>query len=160
MVIKVRKGSNIPLVAQREEIRDILRLHDELVRHRTLWDAEPWLELDMSTPQLKALLLISEEEGLRMRELARRLGGSFSNATVLVDRLVDRGLVERLADAEDRRVVLVRAADEGQQLIDQLVTSWRTLSTPLLEALAPEDLSKVHEALRVLLEAARQNRKT
>jgi DNA-binding MarR family transcriptional regulator len=112
----------------------------------------------MSTPQLKALLLISEEEGIRMRELARRLGGSFSNATVLVDRLVDRGLVERMADPQDRRVVLVRAADKGQQLIDQLVTSWRTLSTPLLEALTPQDLSKVHEALRVLLEAARRDR--
>ncbi len=158
IVLKVRKESNIPLVAQAEDIRDILRLQDELVRHRALWDAEPWLELDMSTPQLKALLLISEEEGIRMRELARRLGGSFSNATVLVDRLVDRGLVERLADSQDRRVVLVRAADEGQQLIDQLVTSWRTLSTPLLESLAPEDLSKVHEALRVLLEAARRDR--
>jgi DNA-binding MarR family transcriptional regulator len=157
-VTKGRKASNIPLVAQTEDIRDILKLQDELVRHRALWDAEPWLELDMSTPQLKALLLISEEEGLRMRELARRLGGSFSNATVLVDRLVERGFVERLADPQDRRVVLVRAADEGQQLIEQLVTSWRTLSTPLLEALAPEDLSKVHEALRVLLEAAQQNR--
>lgn len=157
MVTKVRKASNIPLVAQAEEIRDILRLQDELVRHRVIWDAEPWLELNMSTPQLKALLLISEEAGIRMRELARRLGGSFSNATVLVDRLVDRGLVERLADPQDRRVVLVRAADEGRQLIEQLVTSWRTLSSPLLETLAPEDLSKVREALRVLLEAAQQN---
>jgi hypothetical protein len=90
IVLKVLKGSNISRVAQAEDIRDILRLQDELVRHRALWDAEPWLELDMSTPQLKALLLISEEEGIRMRELARRLGGSFSNATVLVDRLVDR----------------------------------------------------------------------
>jgi hypothetical protein len=57
IVLKVRKGSNIPRVAQAEDIRDILRLQDELVRHRALWDAEPWLELDMSTPQLKALLL-------------------------------------------------------------------------------------------------------
>ena len=160
IVLKVRKEGNIPLMAQTDEIRDILKLQDELVRHRALWDAEPWLELDMSTPQLKALLLISEEEVIRMRELAHRLGGSFSNATVLVDRLVDRGLVERLADPQDRRVVLVRAADEGQQLIDQLVTSWRTLSTPLLESLAPEDLSKIHEALRVLLEAARRDRET
>jgi DNA-binding MarR family transcriptional regulator len=157
MVLKILKGGKIPLVAPAEEIRDILRLQDELVRYRALWDAAPWLELDMSTPQLKALLLISEEEGIRMRELARRLGGSFSNATVLVDRLVDRGLVERMADPQDRRVVLVRAADEGQRLIDQLVTSWRTLSTPLLESLTPQDLSKVQEALRVLLEAARRD---
>lgn len=159
MVTKIRKKSNIPTMGQTEEIRDILRLQDELVHHRTVWNAEPWLELNMSTPQFKALLLISEEEGVRMRELARRLGGSFSNATVLVDRLVDRGLVERLADPQDRRVVLVRATEDGRQLIEQLVTCWRTLSASLLEALDPQDLSTIHEALRVLLKASRQNRK-
>jgi DNA-binding MarR family transcriptional regulator len=157
MVTKVRKKSNIPARMQTEEIQDILRLQDELVRHRTVWNAEPWLELNMSTPQFKALLLISEEEGVRMRELARKLGGSFSNATVLVERLVDRGLVERLADHQDRRVVLVRATEEGRQLIEQLVTCWRSLSASLLEALEPEDLSAVHEALRVLLKASRHN---
>src|SRR5215210_5181138 len=156
MVTKIRKKSNIPVVGQTEEIRDILRLQDELVHHRTVWNAEPWLELNMSTPQFKALLLISEEEGVRMRELARKLGGSFSNATVLVDRLVDRGLVERLADPQDRRVVLVRTTQEGQRLIEQLVTSWRMLSAPLLESLAPQELSTVQEALHVLLKATQE----
>ncbi|MDQ3841360.1 MAG: MarR family transcriptional regulator [Actinomycetota bacterium] len=142
---------------QAEEIQNILELQDKLVRYRKVWDVGPWLELDMSTPQLKALLLISEEKGIRMRELAHRLGGSFSNATVLVDRLVDRGLVERMAEPQDRRVVLVRATEDGQHLIEQLVTSWRTLSAPLLETLTSEDLATVRKALRVLLEAA-QNR--
>jgi DNA-binding MarR family transcriptional regulator len=113
-----------------EEIRDVLKLQDELVRHRIAWDVGPWLELEMSTPQLKALLLVSEEEGIRMRDLARRIGGSFSNTTVLVDRLVERGFAERLAEPQDRRVVLVRATKEGRRLVEQLVTSWRALSSP------------------------------
>jgi DNA-binding MarR family transcriptional regulator len=142
---------------QAEEIQNILELQDQLVRYRKVWDVGPWLELDMSTPQLKALLLISEEKGSRMRELAHRLGGSFSNATVLVDRLVDRGLVERMAEPQDRRVVLVRATEDGQHLIEQLVTSWRTLSAALLETLTSEDLATVRKALSVLLQAA-QNR--
>jgi len=142
---------------QAEEIQNILELQDQLVRYRKVWDVGPWLELDMSTPQLKALLLISEEKGIRMRDLAHRLGGSFSNATVLVDRLVDRGLVERMAEPQDRRVVLVRATEDGQHLIEQLATSWRTLSAPLLEALTSEDLATIRKALRVLLEAT-QNR--
>jgi DNA-binding MarR family transcriptional regulator len=139
---------------QAEEIQDILELQDQLVRYRKVWDVGPWLELDMSTPQLKALLLISEEKEIRMRELAHRLGGSFSNATVLVDRLVDRGLVERMAEPQDRRVVLVQATEDGQHLIEQLVTSWRTLSASLLETLTSEDLATVRKAFRVLLEAA------
>jgi DNA-binding MarR family transcriptional regulator len=145
-------------MGQKEEIQNVLRLRDELVRHRVVWDVEPWLELDVSTPQLKALLLISEEKVVRMRELAYRLGGSFSNATVLVDRLVDRGLAERLAEPQDRRVVLVQTTEDGQRLIERLATSWRTLSAPLLESLAPEERAAVHEALRVLLKAARGNR--
>ncbi len=140
-----------------EEIQDILQLQDELIRYRAMWDVKPWLGLDMSTPQFKALILIYEEEGVRMRELARRLGGSFSNATVLVDRLVDRGLVERMADSQDRRVVLVRATNNGQRLVEQLITSWRSLSPSLLKALEPGDLTKVSEALRVLVKAAQSN---
>lgn len=143
---------------QTGEIKDILKLQDELIHHRAIWDAGPWLELDMSTPQLKTLLLISEEKEIRMRELARHLGGSFSNATVLVDRLVERGLVERLAEPQDRRVVLVRTTEKGESLIEQLITSWRAISAPLLETLPPEDLATVHDALRILLEAARKNR--
>jgi DNA-binding MarR family transcriptional regulator len=140
-----------------EEIQDILELQDELIRHRAMWDVEPWLGLDMSTPQFEALILIYEEEGVRMRELARRLGGSFSNATVLVDRLVDRGLVGRMADSQDRRVVLVRVTKSGRHLVEQLVTSWRSLSPSLLKALDPDDLTKVSEALRVLVKAAQRN---
>ena len=112
------------------------------------------MELNMSTPQLKALLLISEEEAIRMRELARKLGGSFSNATVLVDRLVERGLVERMMEPQDRRVVLVRATEDGRLLIEQLVTSWRSLTESLLKSLSAEDLETVRKALDILVGAA------
>jgi DNA-binding MarR family transcriptional regulator len=157
VITKVREKSNILGMAREEEIQDILRLQAELIHHRAVWDPDPWLELNMSTPQLKALLLISRDEGIRMRELARKLGSSFSNATVLVDRLVDRSLVERLAEPQDRRVVLVWTTRKGRRLIERLVTSWRVLSTPLLETLTSEDLATVHKALRVLLEAAQKN---
>ena len=141
---------------QQEEIRNILRLQDEIIQRRAVWDTGPWLELNMSTPQLKALLLISEEEAIRMRELARKLGGSFSNATVLVDRLVERGLVERLMEPEDRRVVLVRTTKEGQALIEQLITSWRALHEPVLSLMDPEDLAALSRGLTALLEASKR----
>ena len=53
VMTKVQNRSNIPIMSETKEIRDILRLQDELVRHRAVWDAEPWMELDMSTPQLR-----------------------------------------------------------------------------------------------------------
>ena len=144
---------------QRDNVDQVMRLQDELIHHRALLDAGPWLDLNMSTPQLKALLLISEEEAIRMRELARKLGGSFSNATVLVDRLVERGLVERMMEPQDRRVVLVRATQGGRNLIEQLVTSWRSLTKPLLQSLPSEDLETVRKALSILIGAAQSGEK-
>jgi DNA-binding MarR family transcriptional regulator len=47
-----------------------------------------------------------------MRELAPKMSGSFSNATALIDRLGKRGLVDRLAEPQGRRVVLVRVSEE------------------------------------------------
>ena len=159
MLKKIMEDSSISNMNQKDGIKRILMLQDELIHHRALLDAGPWLELNMSTPQLKALLLISEEEVIRMRELARKLGGSFSNATVLVDRLVERGLVERLMEPQDRRVVLVRATEDGRLLIEHLVTSWRSLTGPLLESLSPEDLETVSKALSILVGAAREGEK-
>ena len=144
---------------QREKVKQVLRLQDELIHHRAMLDAGPWLELNMSTPQLKALLLISEEDAIRMRELARKLGGSFSNATVLVDRLVERGLVERMMEPQDRRVVLVHATEDGRLLIEQLVTSWRSLTESLLGSLSPDDLETVRKAMGILVGAAQDRDK-
>ncbi|WP_166394889.1 MarR family winged helix-turn-helix transcriptional regulator [Rubrobacter marinus] len=146
-------------MAKSDTVKKVLRLQDELIHYRAVLDAGPWLDLNMSTPQLKALLLISEEDAIRMRELARKLGGSFSNATVLVDRLVERGLVERMMEPQDRRVVLVRATEDGRLLIEQLVTSWRSLSEPLLERLSTEDLETVRKALDILVGAAQAREK-
>ena len=159
MLKKISEGSSIRAMDQREKVKQVLRLQDELIHHRAMLDAGPWLELNMSTPQLKALLLISEEDAIRMRELARKLGGSFSNATVLVDRLVERGLVERMMEPQDRRVVLVHATEDGRLLIEQLVTSWRSLTESLLGSLSPDDLETVRKAMGILVGAAQDRDK-
>src|SRR5436190_8455917 len=59
-------------------------------------------EWDMSVAQVRALYALREP--LSMRELAERLYLDPSNLTALVDRLEELGLVERRADADDRRV--------------------------------------------------------
>src|SRR4028119_1865735 len=61
-------------MGQKDDVRSILELQDEIVQRRAVWDSAPWLELNMSTPQLKALVLISDEGAVRMRELGRKLG--------------------------------------------------------------------------------------
>ena len=54
-----------------------------------------------------------------MGEVAEALLFSSGAATKLFDRLVERGLVERSADPNDRRCVIVSLTDEGSALIDR-----------------------------------------
>ncbi len=69
-------------------------------------------------PQYDALLRLSLAGGtcLRMGEVADALLFSSGAATKVFDRLVERGLVERGADPDDRRTVLVGLTDEGRAL--------------------------------------------
>src|SRR5436190_1557249 len=76
-------------------------------------------EWDVSIPQVRALYELREP--LSMRELAERLYLDPSNLTALVDRLEDLGLVERQADAGDRRIKRLVITPKGVQLSEQII---------------------------------------
>ena len=137
-------------------IQSILDSQQEIGRHQVLGDLDPWLELELSTPQLKALLIISgAEEGIRMRPFAERIGASTPYATGIVDRLVERGLVERMPHPGDRRVVLVRLTEEGQEFLERLSASMRSVAVALLERLEEDDLAALDRGLGALLRETR-----
>ncbi len=137
-------------------IQSILDSQQEIGRYQVLGDIDPWLELELSTPQLKALLIISgAEDGLRMRPFAERIGASTPYATGIVDRLVERGLVERMPHPSDRRVVLVRLTGEGREFLERLSDSMRSMAVPLLEQMDEKDLAALRQGLWALSEVSR-----
>jgi len=69
--------------------------------------------------------------GLRMSELSQELMVSNGNVTGIVDRLVNDGLVERIAIAGDRRSTQARLTTAGQHLFATLAASHETLVNEL-----------------------------
>src|SRR4026209_2489232 len=67
----------------------------------------------VSMTHMHVMWLLQHHDELPMRRMAELLDVSFSNATGIVDRMEERGLVERVRVAGDRRVVLVRIAAGG-----------------------------------------------
>lgn len=67
--------------------------------------------------QSKSLQNKSEATSINMRCLAERFGVPLSTATRIVDQMVQRGLLERHSDAQDRRVVLIRLSESGAQAL-------------------------------------------
>ena len=72
-------------------------------------------EMELTIAQMRTLHVVEDSGICSMGELARQLGISLSSATGLADRLVDRGLVERVTDPYDRRVVCLRLAAAGKR---------------------------------------------
>ena len=68
---------------------------------------------------------------LKMGDVAKAVGISPGGATKLIDKLVDAGLVERLACPTDRRASHVALLPEGEEL---LVKMWPVYAAALEEA--------------------------
>ncbi len=73
--------------------------------------------------------------------------------TGVVDRLEERGLVERVTSGHDRRVKLLAVTEAGSKLRDRLIARMDE-PPPALAGLSPED----QLALRDLLARALQSR--
>src|SRR5688572_19066098 len=88
-------------------------------------DATPWLDLELTMAQLKALMVVVQTGGISSRGIADRLSISAPAVTPLVDRLIDQKLVKREDDPSDRRVVLIRPTARAQSTYEKLMETNR-----------------------------------
>lgn len=77
---------------------------DAFIEARRSAEAATRVELRLGETEVRALLRIRENPGIRPSELRDHLGVTSAGVTTLVDRLVERGLLRRELDTEDRRV--------------------------------------------------------
>ncbi|MGB9812141.1 MAG: MarR family winged helix-turn-helix transcriptional regulator [Thermovenabulum sp.] len=72
-----------------------------------------------ATPSQYPLLFILKEYGpVKMKELSEHMNITTGSLTVMVDRLIEKKLVERFFLPEDRRVVMVRLTEKGYDEIN------------------------------------------
>src|SRR5260370_5946774 len=110
---------------------------------------QAWMQIDLTLPQLRTLLVLAEEGPLVIGQIAQRLGIGLSTGGHLVDRLVQAGLAERTEDAEDRRRTLARLTPKGEDLYARLLNPSLQMQT-LIQKLESEDLSAFLQGLKAL----------
>lgn len=90
------------------------RLIYQLVRDYELCDRACLSQYAVTAAQGYTLLTIPQEGSMTMNELSEAMGLANSTMTRMVDNLVRKGLMYRKPDDEDRRVVRVGIAAQGQ----------------------------------------------
>ena len=111
-----------------------------------------WLGLHISMAQLKGAFALAYLKQSTISEFADVLHIGRSAASLLVDRLVQDGLVERTEDTEDRRRMVIRLSVAGMELVARLRQE-RAEHNPLpawLEKLSTSDLQALVQGLRAL----------
>ena len=89
----------------------------------------------LSRHEMEAFVQLGRKGELTMGELADNLLLSVSGATVIADKLEEKGLVVRKRSLDDRRVVRVGLTGEGAKSYDEFHQMLLTLATAVLHSL-------------------------
>lgn len=96
----------------------------------------------ISGAQLWALSEIANSPDITVSFLAKAMSLHMSTISNLVDKMVERGLVERLRSDDDRRVVKVRVTKKGEAILDSAPGPFRGI---LPDALMRMDHSELND---------------
>ena len=86
-------------------------------------------------------------KGLRMKTLSEYLMVTGGNVTGLTDQLVAEGWVERVADEEDRRSMIVRLTRTGKKQFKAMAAAHELWLEQLLTPLGSKNASDLYEQL-------------
>lgn len=125
-----------------------LARHLEIARRRAFagQSLEAW-EFDV----LSALYRAGTPYQLTPGRLIEETMVSSGTMTNRIDRLASKGLVERAADATDRRVVRVRLTSQGKAAVDGAMTDLLALEREFLTPMSDADAAVLATGLRSLL---------
>ena len=132
----------------------LVDLFEQINRAMHCTPSDGWEGLDLTFQQMKVMALLFEGQQ-RMGNIASHMGCIMSSATSIVDRLVDKGLVTRAMDPEDRRAVVCQLTGSGRDTMEQFWSIGRGKIIMLADQLESQELTDVVHAATLMNRAAR-----
>jgi DNA-binding MarR family transcriptional regulator len=132
---------------QRDLVSDIIaQFHSAFGELRCI-GSQRLLQRGMSAGHLHLVSMLERHGGMPMSRIADVLDISLSAATGIVDRMEERGLVERARVADDRRVVFVKVTDHGRRMLDDVEVLRTEMLGSILGRLSRDRLESLAETL-------------
>ena len=97
-------------------VREIIYQIRRLMQAGELFTKELNKTYQVSAPQLHCLLALHENGPLPPSHIARHIMVKSSTVTGIIDRLEQKGFVERLRNSPDRRVITIQLTEAGKEL--------------------------------------------
>lgn len=141
-----------------EELHDLGRLEDLLrllpVFMKRLGEAfhrESGAAHRFTHAQFRVLVLASKRDAWRMSDLANRMALSPGSLTLMMDRLIEDGLISRGRSDKDRRVVTVRITEKGRAMLAERRTGLNRLAAAYIARLSPSERDELLDAVGTIV---------
>ncbi|MFC1941700.1 MarR family winged helix-turn-helix transcriptional regulator [Chloroflexota bacterium] len=133
-----------------EDLLSIPPLIRRSTRRKVFKTAFAGIEGDISLSHFEIMKILNETGTMHIAEIGERLQIPKPQMTHLIDRLVALEMVERQADASDRRLINVVLTDRGKKMMDEHKNVIRSSFKDDLSSLTDEDLLELSVSLRKL----------
>jgi DNA-binding MarR family transcriptional regulator len=107
--------------------------------------------LDLSPMAAAALVQIDGEPGCPIELVAGRIGLTHSATVRVIDKLAERGFVEKDRARKDARAQSLKLSRAGKRVAQQLHAARNRVTDELLAGLAPEQRKALEDAIRAIL---------
>lgn len=136
---------------------DVLSEWTQVFMRRTMRDFNEFMRSwELSMPQVSTMFRLHYRGNCAVSDIAQQLDVTNAAASQMVDRLEQKGLVDRVLHAADRRVRMVQLTEQGQALLQEGLQARLNWISELTRMLSPDQQETIIVALAALTEAARQ----
>jgi DNA-binding MarR family transcriptional regulator len=109
-------------------------------------------KFNVSAPQVATLLTLFDEGPLSPSMIARHIMVNSSTVTGIIDRLEQKGLVFRLRNSPDRRIVTVELTESGKKLAQNAPPPIQQKIVEGLSQLSEQEMNSIVQSLTRLTE--------
>ncbi len=106
--------------------------------------------LELSVIEWYILRALFEQDGQHASELARSVGRAATSFTPNLDKLQDKGLIERQPDPADRRAVRIHLTTKAQECRERILNTAEELDGHVSDLFTPEEFETFQKVLAKL----------
>ena len=142
---------------QKEIIKDLVEIEMRMLEVKNLFSGISTemvkssvgiMGFAVNMSQLKAMTAFSEDSLLSMGELCKMANIKMPSMTEVVDRFEKEGILERIRNNEDRRVVKVKMTAKGKKMHKEVLKRRADELTKMFGVLTTEDRTKLVDSLK------------
>ena len=132
-----------------DDIRIVTALFDVINNKLSKASQETLLKIykNLTIAEASAIYAIGPDEPKTMKQIAETLGVAVSTPTRTIDRLLEKGFVNRKVGEKDRRKLLIELTTKGKELLENIDKENLEITKKMLNGLSDEEIETFKKIL-------------